>query len=70
MKQKICGAIATLAFIWLLSIAGASDLGQNTVRDILTQGGAALAIFAGSLYLGGFLGTVRGGSDEDRNQRR
>lgn len=67
MKQKICGAIAALAFLWLLGIVGASDIGQNTIKDILTQGSAALAIFTGSLYLGGFLETERGGDHEDRD---
>lgn len=68
MKQKICGTIAALAFFWLLGIAGNSDLGLNTIEDIIWQGSAALAIFGGSLYLGGFLdlGPARGGDDEDR----
>lgn len=68
MKQKICGTIAALAFFWLLGIAGNSDLGLNTIEDIIWQGSAALTIFGGSLYLGGFLelGPARGGDNEDR----
>ena len=68
MKKKICGTIATLAFFWLLSISGNSDLGLNTIEDIIRQGGAALTIFGGSLCLGGFLdlGPARGGDDENR----
>lgn len=69
MKRKICGTIATLAFIWLLGVAGNSDLGLNTIKDIIWQGGAALAIFGGSLYLGDFLelGPAIGGDNEDRS---
>lgn len=68
MKQKICGTIAALAFFWLLCVAGNSDLGLNTIGECIWQGSAALAIFCGSLYLGGFLGAgpARGGDDEDR----
>lgn len=41
MKRKICGTIAALAFVWLLGVAGSSDLGLNTTKDIIWQGGAA-----------------------------
>lgn len=69
MKEKICGTIAIIAFFWLLGIAGNSDLGLSTTGEVITQGGAALALFAGSLYAGGFLGgrpPARGGRHEDR----
>lgn len=68
MKEKICGTIAIIAFFWLLGIAGNSDLGLSTTGEVITQGSAALALFAGSLYAGGFLGgrPARGGHHADR----
>lgn len=65
MRKKICGAVAALAFLWLLGIAGSGDLGCNTIKDIIIQGSAALAIFAGSLYAGGFIET---GSSQRRRR--
>lgn len=67
MKQKICGTIATIAFLCLLGVAGSSDLGLNTIQDVIIQGGAALAIFAGSLYIGGFLETGGNRDNADRH---
>lgn len=69
MREKICGTIALLAFFWLLGVAGESDLGLNTIKDIIIQGGAALTIFIVSLYAGGLLevGHAKGEDDEDRD---
>lgn len=48
MKTKICG---TLSFMWLIGVAGNSDLGLEPDFGAL----AGLVVFAASLWIGGFI---------------
>ena len=51
--QKVCRVLSGLCFFWLLGVAGASDLGQNTVLDVLVQGSLAVTGFGVFAWLGG-----------------
>lgn len=54
MKRRIqilCG----LSFLWLLGIAGSSDLGLNSLEDIIVQGTIAVSLFGITAYLGGLI---------------
>lgn len=45
----LCG----LSFLWLLGVAGNSDLGLNTLQETFTQATLATASFGLTIYLGG-----------------
>ena len=47
----LCG----LSFLWLLGVAGNSDLGLSTTREVIVQGSAAVATFGLTAYLGGLM---------------
>ena len=54
MKRRIqilCG----LSFLWLLGIAGSSDLGLNSLREVIVQGTIAVSLFGITAYLGGLM---------------
>ena len=58
MKRRIqigmrilCG----LSFLWLLGIAGSSDLGLNSLREVIVQGTIAVSLFGITAYLGGLI---------------
>lgn len=54
MKRRmriLCG----LSFLWLLGIAGSSDLGLNSLEDIIVQGTIAVSLFGITAYLGGLI---------------
>ena len=47
----LCG----LSFLWLLGVAGSSDLDLITVKEVMVQGSAAVATFGATAYLGGLM---------------
>ena len=49
VMRILCG----LSFLWLLGIAGSSDLGLNSLEDIIVQGTIAVSLFGITAYLGG-----------------
>ena len=49
--QILCG----LSFLWLLGIAGSSDLGLNSLREVIVQGTIAVSLFGITAYLGGLI---------------
>lgn len=53
--ETACAAVAVLGFLLLLGTAGGSDCGLLTLPQIALRGGLGLAIFAGGLWMGGFL---------------
>lgn len=53
--QKVCRVLCGLCFLWMLGVAGASDLGQNTVLDVLVQGSLAVTGFGLFAWLGGLM---------------
>lgn len=50
--QKVCRALCGLCFLWLLGLAGSSDLGQNTLREVVVQGSLAVTGFGLFSWLG------------------
>lgn len=48
----LCG----LSFLWLLGIAGNSDLGISTLEETIVQGLIAISVFGITAYLGGLMG--------------
>lgn len=55
-KRKVCGTLAFLSFLWLLGVAGNSDLGLEPDPGVLTlKLLIGLAVFAASLCIGGFI---------------
>ena len=56
MRRKICGTLAFLSFMWILGVAGNSDLGLEPDFGVLCiKVFAGLAVFAASLWIGGFI---------------
>ena len=47
----LCG----LSFLWLLGIAGSSDLGLNSLREVIVQGTIAVSLLGITAYLGGLI---------------
>lgn len=47
----LCG----LSFLWLLGIAGNSDLGISTLEETIVQGLIAITVFGITAYLGGLM---------------
>ena len=56
MITKIWGTLACLSFLWLLGVAGSSDLGfEPDFGALCIKVFAGLAVFAASLWIGGFI---------------
>ena len=53
--QRLCRVLCGLCFLWMLGIAGSSDLGTYTMRDILTQLPLAVSGFGLFAWLGGLM---------------
>lgn len=55
-KRRICGTLAFLSFMWLLGVAGNSDLGlEPDLGALCIKVLAGLVVFAASLKIGGFI---------------
>lgn len=55
-KRKVCGTLACLSFMWLLGVAGNSDLGlEPDFVAMVIKVLAGLVVFAASLKIGGFI---------------
>lgn len=56
IKRKTCGTLAFLSFMWLLGVAGNSDLGlEPDFGALVIKVLAGLVVFAASLKIGGFI---------------
>ena len=56
LKTRICGTTAFLSFMWLLGVAGNSDLGlEPDFGRLCIKVLAGLVVFAASLKIGGFI---------------
>ena len=56
MKTKICGTLAFLSFMWLIGVAGNSDLGlEPDFGRLCIKVLAGLVVFTASLKIGGFI---------------
>lgn len=54
-KRRICGTLAFLSFIWLLGVAGNSDLGlEPDLGKMALKLLIGLVVFAASIEIGGF----------------
>lgn len=55
IKRKVCGALAFLSFMWLLGVAGSSDLGSEPDLGVLIiKALCGLLVLIASVKLGGF----------------
>ena len=55
-KQRICGTLTCLSFLWLVGVAGNSDLGlEPDFGALVIKVLAGLVVFAASLKIGGFI---------------
>lgn len=56
IKRRVCSTLACLSFMWLLGVAGNSDLGlEPDFVALLLKVLAGLVVFAASLKIGGFI---------------
>ena len=56
IKCKVCGTLACLSFLWLVGVAGNSDLGlEPDLGCLVLKVLAGLVVFAASLKIGGFI---------------
>ena len=56
VKRKVCGTLAFLSFMWMLGVAGNSDLGLEPNTAILfVKLSAGMAVFGLSAWLGGLM---------------
>ena len=56
IKERICGTLAFLSFMWLIGVAGNSDLGlEPDFGRLCIKVLAGLVMFAASLKIGGFI---------------
>ena len=53
--ERVCGIVAALGFFLVLGTAGASDCNLIPMSQMLRQGCIGMAMFAGGLWLGGYL---------------
>ena len=53
IKRCICGALAFLSFVWLIGVAGNSDLGLES--DFVALVIKVLVVFASILKIGGLI---------------
>ena len=55
-KQRICGTLAILSFMWLLGVAGNSDLSLEPSTAVLfVKLSVGVAVFGLSAWLGGLM---------------
>lgn len=55
IKRKVCGALAFLSFMWLIGVAGSSDLGAEPDLGVLIiKALCGLLVLVASVQLGGF----------------
>lgn len=55
IKQRICGTLAFLSFMWLIGVAGSSDLGAEPDLGVLIiKALCGLLVLIASVKLGGF----------------
>ena len=55
-KQRICGTLALLSLLWLIGVAGHSDLGlEPDLGRLVLKVLIGLVVFAASLMIGGFI---------------
>lgn len=55
LKRRICGTTAFLSFMWLIGVAGNSDLGlEPDFGALVIKVLAGLVVFAASIEIGGF----------------
>lgn len=56
IKRKVCGTLAFLSFVWLVVVAGNSDLGlEPDLGALCLKVLAGFVVFAASLKIGGFI---------------
>ena len=56
IKRKVCGTLACLSFVWLVGVAGNSDLGLGPdFGSLVIKVLAGLVVFAASLKIGGLI---------------
>lgn len=56
VKHKVCGTLAFLSFMWLVAVAGNSDLGlEPDLGALCLKVLAGFVVFASSLKIGGFI---------------
>ena len=55
-KRRICGTLALLSFMWLLGVAGNSDLGLEPSTAVLfVKLSVGVAVFGLSAWFGGLM---------------
>ena len=55
IKRKVCGALAFLSFMWLIGVAGSSDLGaEPDLVVLIIKALCGLLVLIVSVKLGGF----------------
>ena len=55
-KKRICGTLACLSFMWLVGVAGNSDLGlEPDFGSLVIKVLAGLVVFTVSLKIGGLI---------------
>ena len=54
--QKVCRALCGLCFLWLLGLAGSSDLNTITTAELLWRLPLAVSGFGLFAWLGGLMG--------------
>ena len=56
LKRRICGTLACLSFMWLLGVAGNSDLGlEPSTAVLLVKLSVGVAVFGLSAWFGGLM---------------
>lgn len=56
LKRKTCGITALLSLLWLIGVAGSSDLGlEPDLGRLCIKVLAGLVVFGTSLKIGGFI---------------
>lgn len=56
IKKRICGTLGCLSFLWLIGVAGNSELGLEPDFGVLCiKVFAGLVVFVCSLNIGGFI---------------
>ena len=56
IKHTVCGTLAFLSFMWLVAVAGNSDLGlEPDLCCLVLKVLAGFVVFASSLKIGGFI---------------
>ena len=55
IKRKVCGTLAFLSFMWLIGVAGSSDLGAEPDLGVLIiKALCGLLVLIASVQIGGF----------------